>query len=164
MKDEIKGQNTLLSVHDLQVDYSSSGQTVKAVNGVSFDLENGQSLGLVGETGAGKTTIAKAILQVLPDHATKRTAGSIIFKGQDLMEIKEHEMQVIRGSQISMVFQDPMTALNPVMTVGEQIAEGIRHHQGLDKAHAKQEAIQMLETVGISRDRIDEYPHQFAYV
>ena len=78
------------------------------------------------------------------------------------MEIKEHELQNIRGSQISMVFQDPMTALNPVMTVGEQIAEGIRHHQGLDKAKAKQEAIKMLETVGISRDRIDEYPHQFS--
>lgn len=157
-----KNQDVLLSVQNLQVDYSSSGQTVRAVNGVSFDLNNGQSLGLVGETGAGKTTIAKAIMQILPDHATKRAEGTITFKGQNLMELREHELQNIRGSQISMVFQDPMTALNPVMTVGEQIAEGIRHHQGLDKAHAKQEAIKMLETVGISRDRIDEYPHQFS--
>lgn len=164
MKDETKNSDILLSVQNLQVDYSSNGQTVRAVNGVSFDLNNGQSLGLVGETGAGKTTIAKAIMQILPDHATKRAEGTITFKGQNLMELREHELQNIRGSQISMVFQDPMTALNPVMTVGEQIAEGIRHHQGLDKAHAKQEAIKMLETVGISRDRIDEYPHQFAHV
>lgn len=164
MKDETKNSDILLSVQNLQVDYSSNGQTVRAVNGVSFDLNNGQSLGLVGETGAGKTTIAKAILQILPDHSTKRAEGTITFKGKSLMEIKEHELQNIRGSQISMVFQDPMTALNPVMTVGEQIAEGIRHHQGLDKAKAKQEAIKMLETVGISRDRIDEYPHQFAHV
>ena len=162
MKDETKNSDILLSVQTLQVDYSSNGQTVRAVNGVSFDLNNGQSLGLVGETGAGKTTIAKAIMQILPDHATKRAEGTITFKGQNLMELREHELQNIRGSQISMVFQDPMTALNPVMTVGEQIAEGIRHHQGLDKAHAKQEAIKMLETVGISRDRIDEYPHQFS--
>ena len=162
MKDETKNSDILLSVQNLQVDYSSNGQTVRAVNGVSFDLNNGQSLGLVGETGAGKTTIAKAIMQILPDHATKRAEGTITFKGQNLMELREHELQNIRGSQISMVFQDPMTALNPVMTVGEQIAEGIRHHQGLDKAHAKQEAIKMLETVGISRDRIDEYPHQFS--
>ena len=162
MKDETKNSDILLSVQNLQVDYSSNGQTVRAVNGVSFDLNNGQSLGLVGETGAGKTTIAKAILQILPDHSTKRAEGTITFKGKSLMEIKEHELQNIRGSQISMVFQDPMTALNPVMTVGEQIAEGIRHHQGLDKAKAKQEAIKMLETVGISRDRIDEYPHQFS--
>ena len=162
MKDETKNSDILLSVQNLQVDYSSNGQTVRAVNGVSFDLNNGQSLGLVGETGAGKTTIAKAILQILPDHSTKRAEGTITFKGKSLMEIKEHELQNIRGSQISMVFQDPMTALNPVMTVGEQIAEGIRHHQGLDKAKAKQEAIKMLETVGISRDLIDDYPHQFS--
>lgn len=162
MKEENKNQDILLSVQDLQVDYSSSGQTVKAVNGVSFTLEHGQSLGLVGETGAGKTTIAKAIMQILPDHATKRVEGKIVFKGRDLVQLKEHDLQNIRGSQISMVFQDPMTALNPVMTVGEQIAEGIRHHQKLDKAHAKQEAVKMLETVGISRDRVDEYPHQFS--
>ena len=162
MSEKTNKQDILLSVQDLHVHYSSGGQIVKAVNGVSFELKNGQSMGLVGETGAGKTTIAKAILQILPDHSTKKTDGEIVFKGKNMITMKENELQHIRGSQISMVFQDPMTALNPVMTVGEQIAEGIRHHQGLDKSSAKREAIKMLETVGISRDRIDEYPHQFS--
>lgn len=162
MKDEKNMDKYILNVQDLNVNYSSGGRTVKAVNGITFDLESGASLGLVGETGAGKTTIAKAILQILPDHATKLVEGSIVFKGTDMLKIPDHEMQKIRGKEISMVFQDPMTALNPVMTVGEQIAEGLRHHQGLDKAHARQEAIKMLETVGISGDRADEYPHQFS--
>lgn len=162
MKDEKNMDNMILRVHDLKVNYSSGGQAVQAVNGVSFDLPSGASLGLVGETGAGKTTIAKAILRILPDHSTKLVEGSIAFKGTDMLTISEHEMQKIRGKEISMVFQDPMTALNPVMTVGEQIAEGLRHHQGLDKAHARREAIKMLETVGISADRADEYPHQFS--
>lgn len=162
MKDMTKKEDLFLSVRDLNVNYSSGGHVVKAVNGVSFDLKSGESLGLVGETGAGKTTIAKAIMQILPDHSTKLVDGSIVFKGKDILKVTEHEMQKIRGRDISMVFQDPMTALNPVMTVADQIAEGIRHHQGLNKAEAKLEAIKMLETVGISGDRADEYPHQFS--
>jgi peptide/nickel transport system ATP-binding protein len=101
-------------------------------------------------------------MQILPDHATRKVEGKIIFDGKSLTEIKEEELQHIRGGDISMVFQDPMTALNPIMTVGDQIAEGLRLHQGLDKAQAKQEAIRMLETVGISADRVDEYPYQFS--
>lgn len=161
MKSEVN-DSTLLSVRDLRVDYSSGGQTIKAVNGVSFDLEQGKALGLVGETGAGKTTIAKAIMGILPDHSTKAVTGSILYKGKDLITLTEREMQSVRGNEISMVFQDPMTALNPVLKVGDQIAEGIWHHQNMDKAHAKKEAIKMMETVGISSDRIDEYPHQFS--
>ncbi len=162
MNEERNNGQTLLSVRDLHVHYSSGGEMVKAVNGVSFDLEQGKSLGLVGETGAGKTTIAKAILQILPDHSTKLVEGEISFKGRDILKISEQEMQAVRGKEISMVFQDPMTALNPVMTVGDQISEGIWRHQKVSKAAARQEAIKMLETVGISRDRIDEYPHQFS--
>ena len=151
-----------LSIRDLKVNYSSGGATIEAVNRVSFDLERGVSLGLVGETGAGKTTISKAIMKILPDHATKLVQGEILFKDRDILTLGQREMQKIRGREIAMVFQDPMTALNPVMSVGDQIAEGIRHHQGMSKARAKQEAIKMLEIVGITGDRIDEYPHQFS--
>ena len=151
-----------LSIKDLKVEYSSGGNTINAVNGVSFSVKKGASLGLVGETGAGKTTIAKAIMGILPDHATQSVEGEIFFEGKDLLKLSENEMQSIRGKAISMVFQDPMTALNPIMTVSDQIAEGISKHQGLSKAEAKLAAIKMLETVGISADRADEYPYQFS--
>lgn len=159
---EKKKSDSFLSVRDLKVEYSSGGRTIRAVNGVSFELKKGSSLGLVGETGAGKTTIAKAIMQILPDHATQSVTGDIEFDGTKILEIDEQQLQKIRGKDISMVFQDPMTALNPILTVGDQIAEGIHHHQGLDKAQAHKAAIKMLETVGISADRADEYPHQFS--
>ena len=155
-------KENLLSIKDLRVEYASGGKTVQAVNGVSLDIPKGASLGLVGETGAGKTTIAKAIMRILPDHATKLVDGEIRFDGVSILEASDSQLQKIRGGDISMVFQDPMTALNPIMTVGDQIAEGIALHQHLDKAHAKQEAIRMLETVGISADRAGEYPHQFS--
>lgn len=155
-------RENLLSVQDLKVEYSSGGKIIKAVNGVSFSLNRGSSLGLVGETGAGKTTIAKAILRILPDHATRLVEGEVEFDGVKILEAPDSQLQKIRGGDISMVFQDPMTALNPIMTVGDQIAEGIQLHQHLDKAHARQEAIRMLETVGISADRAGEYPHQFS--
>ena len=151
-----------LSIHNLNVEYASGGKTIHAVNGVNLELERGATLGLVGETGAGKTTIAKAIMQILPDHATKSVSGEILFEGKDLLKTGEAALQKIRGKDISMIFQDPMTALNPVMTVGDQIAEGIRQHQGMNKAQAKREAVKMLETVGISGDRAEEYPHQFS--
>lgn len=154
--------NDFLSVKDLRVEYSSGGNTIHAVNGVTFSVRKGSSLGLVGETGAGKTTIAKSIMRILPDHATQSVEGEILFEGRDLLKISENDMQSIRGEAISMVFQDPMTALNPIMTVSDQIAEGISKHQGLDKAQAKLAAVKMLETVGISADRADEYPYQFS--
>ena len=155
-------KENLLSIKDLRVEYASGGKTIQAVNWVSLDIPKGASLGLVGETGAGKTTIAKAIMRILPDHATKLVDGEITFDGVSILEASDSQLQKIRGGDISMVFQDPMTALNPIMTVGDQIAEGIALHQHLDKAHAKQEAIRMLETVGISADRAGEYPHQFS--
>ena len=151
-----------LSVRDLVVRYSSGGVPVHAVNGVSFDLKPGTALGLVGETGAGKTTIAKTIMRILPDHSVRSVEGQIFYKGQDLLTAPETTMRTIRGKQISMIFQDPMTALNPVKTVVDQIAESIALHQKLGKREARDAAIEILKTVGISPDRAGEYPHQFS--
>jgi peptide/nickel transport system ATP-binding protein len=152
----------LLSIRNLEVEYSSSGSIIHAVNGVSFDVDAGTTLGLVGETGAGKTTIAKSILRILPDHATKAVRGEIYFSGQNLLKVPDADMRKVRGKRISMIFQDPMTSLNPVKTVINQIAESIRVHQKLDKAGANKKAVEILEMVGISADRADEYPHQFS--
>ena len=154
-----------LEVKDLVVEYMSDGQVVHAVNGVSLHLERGKTLGLVGETGAGKTTIAKSILRILPDVGCRIAGGEIHLEGQDMLKLPEHEMRKIRGNNISMIFQDPMTALNPVQRVGDQIAEVVRLHSD-DKSHAAAEkrAKEMLEIVGIPAERYYEYPHQFAYV
>ncbi len=161
--EQINNQNDLLlSVKDLVVEYSSNKKTIYAVNGVSFDLERGKTLGLVGETGAGKTTIAKAIMRILPQPPAKIRAGEVILDGEDLMQIKEDHMRSVRGSKISMVFQDPMTALNPVMQVGKQIAEVVKFHENISWAEAKKKAVAMLGMVGISEDRYHEYPHQFS--
>ncbi len=157
-----KENNVFLDVKDLVVQYTSDGEVVHAVNGVSFSLERGKTLALVGETGAGKTTIAKTILRILPDRAAKITGGSISLDGEDLLKLSENEMRKIRGSKISMVFQDPMTALNPTMRVGEQIAEAIRIHEHASKADAAKKATEMLEMVGITPERYGEYPHQFS--
>jgi len=154
--------NAFLAVRDLKVEYTSDGQIIHAVNGVSFDLNKGRTLGLVGETGAGKTTIAKAILRILPDRAAHIRSGEVFVDGQDLLKLPEEEMRKIRGSLISMVFQDPMTALNPTMRVGEQIAEVVIHHNDFTKAQAQERAAEMLEMVGIPRARYIEYPHQFS--
>ena len=159
--DEIKN-DTFLSVNNLVVEYTVEGEVIQAVNGVSFRLEKGKTLGLVGETGAGKTTIAKAILQILPDPPAKVRSGSIILDGQDLMTLKKKEMYRIRGSKISMIFQDPMTSLNPVLKIGNQISEVVQIHNYINKQEAKARAVQMLEMVGIPANRYDEYPHQFS--
>ncbi|MCD8128463.1 MAG: ABC transporter ATP-binding protein [Oscillospiraceae bacterium] len=160
---ETKKENKLLlSVRDLTVNYETKDETVHAVNGVSFDLNYGESIGLVGETGAGKTTIARSILRILPTPPAKLVRGEVTFDGHNLYQISEEEMRQIRGGRISMVFQDPMTALNPVKRVGWQIAEGIRYHEGLDQKQADEKAVEMLKLVGISPDRFREYPHQFS--
>ena len=155
-------QNAFLSVRDLVVEYRSEGQTVHAVNGVSFDLEKGKTIGLVGETGAGKTSIAKALLRILPDHSTQRADGTVWLNGQDIMALPESEMQKLRGRALSMIFQDPMTALNPVKTVADQIAEVVKLHSAVTKGEALERAKEMLGMVGISADRAGEYPHQFS--
>ena len=150
-----------LSVHDLVVEYKSDGKIVQAVNGISLTLDRGRTLGLVGETGAGKTTIAKSILRILPDVGARIVGGEVLLDGQDVLKLPEHEMRRIRGNTISMIFQDPMTALNPVQRVGEQIAEVVRLHSdpGTD---CEKRAKEMLEVVGIPAERYYEYPHQFS--
>jgi len=158
-------QNTdelLLSVDNIKVNYITKDETVEAVNGVSFKLNKGQTIGLVGETGAGKTTIARTILRILPTPPAKVIEGEVEFQGKKLVEISEEEMRKIRGDKISMVFQDPMTALNPVKRVGWQVAEAIRYHQDVSKKEADEKAIEMFRLVGISPDRFREYPHQFS--
>jgi oligopeptide/dipeptide ABC transporter ATP-binding protein len=149
-------------VRDLVVEYTAEGQVIHAVNGVSFDLERGKTFGLVGETGAGKTSIAKAILRILPDPPAKIRGGEIHLDGEDLLKISEKEMRKIRGRKVSMIFQDPMTALNPIMKVGEQIAEVIKLHHNITWREANKRAVKMLEMVGIPGDRCEEYPHQFS--
>ncbi len=151
-----------LSVQDIEVIYTSGGEIVHAVNGVSFDLERGETLGLVGETGAGKTTIAKAILRILPNPPAKFLGGKILLEGDDLSQKSESEMLKVRGDRIAMIFQDPMTALNPLMTVGEQITEVLLLHNDYGKHEAVQKAKEMLELVGIPGERFVEYPHQFS--
>lgn len=155
-------KEAFISIRDLVVEYQSEGQIVHAVNGVSFDLEKGRTIGLVGETGAGKTSIAKALLRILPDHATRKCSGTVWLNGQDIMQMPEVEMQKLRGRTLSMIFQDPMTALNPVKTVANQIAEVVKLHENVGKAEALNKAKAMLGMVGISADRSGEYPHQFS--
>jgi oligopeptide/dipeptide ABC transporter ATP-binding protein len=159
----MKNENgAFLSVKDLVVEYTTEGRVIHAVNGVSFNLERGRTLGLVGETGAGKTSIAKAILRILPDPPAKIRGGEIRLEGEDLLKISEKEMRKIRGRKVSMIFQDPMTALNPIMKVGEQIAEVIKLHNDITWWEANERAVKMLEMVGIPGDRWEEYPHQFS--
>ena len=151
-----------LSIHNLIVEYSSGGEEVQAVNGIDLELKKGETLGLVGETGAGKTTIAKAILRILPTPPAKIISGQIKLDGTDLLTLSEHEMQKIRGNKIAMIFQDPMTALNPTMTVGEQINEVVLRHNHISSEAATKRTIEMLEMVGIAAVRFHDYPHQFS--
>ena len=160
---QAKNEGAFLQVKDLVVEYTSEGDIVHAVNGVSFELEHGKTLGLVGETGAGKTSIAKTILRILPEFNAAIKQGTVILDGEDLYQISEAKMETIRGAKISMIFQDPMTALNPVKTVGDQIFEAIYlHNDGISKKDAMERAMQMLEMVNIQRERYFEYPHQFS--
>ena len=159
---QMEDRETLLTIDDLYVEYTTNDEAVKAVNGVSFSLKRGETLGLVGETGAGKTTIAKAILRILPNPPAKVASGTIVFDNTDLRDLSEVQMRKIRGREISMIFQDPMTALNPVMSVGKQIAEAVQVHRKCSWNEAEKEAKKALELVGIPEDRYHEYPHQFS--
>ena len=157
-----KQNDMLLQVKDLRVYYTAGGEIINAVNGVDLEVRRGETLGLVGETGAGKTTIAKSIMRILPDPPAKIGGGEIYLDGQELLHLPEKKMQEIRGKKISMIFQDPMTALNPVFTVGEQIEEVIMLHEKVNRGEAAVKAQQMLELVGIPGDRSGDYPHQFS--
>lgn len=154
----------VLEIKNLHVSFDTYGGTVKAVRGVEFDLHKGETIAIVGESGCGKSVTSQSIMRLIPKATGRIADGSILFKGNDLTKLKESEMRKIRGSEISMIFQDPMTALNPTITVGEQITEGIMQHTKATKQQAKQKAVEMLELVGISspKERLKQYPHQFS--
>ena len=154
----------MLEIKDLSVIYETDLETVYAVNGVTLSLEKGATLGLVGETGAGKTTLALTLMRLLPERTGKVTSGSIPFEGENVVELPEANMRKIRGDKIAMIFQDPMTSLNPVLTVGEQIAEALYVHNdsGRSKEEIEARVDETLTLVGIPPARKHEYPHQFS--
>ena len=151
-----------LEIKDLVVEYRTFDGTVHALNGMNLQIEKGKTLGLVGETGAGKTTTGLAILRLIPDPPGVIIGGEIRLNGESIFAKTEKEMQKIRGKAVSMIFQDPMTSLNPVLSVERQIAEVIEHHEKATQEQAYQKARQMLELVGIPGSRGSEYPHQFS--
>lgn len=157
-----ENKKAVVEVNDLVVHYETDDGIVEAVNNVSFSINKGEVLGLVGETGAGKTTIALSLMKLLPVPPSHVIQGSIKLNGEDILKKSNREMQKIRGKAVSMIFQDPMTALNPVKYVGDQIAEVIELHEKCSKKDAMLKACDMLKTVGILPDRYKEYPHQFS--
>ena len=156
-------KNNILEINNLCVEYRTDEGICKAVNKLSLELKKGESLGLVGETGAGKTTVALSIMQLVPDPPGVITQGEIKYCGNDLLKMTEKQMRKIRGKDLSMIFQDPMTALNPIDTVGYQIYEVLKlHNKRKSKAELIKMACDMMETVGIPAERYHEYPHQFS--
>jgi peptide/nickel transport system ATP-binding protein len=153
----------LLSVEDLQVHFATEDGLVRAVDGVSFELERGKVLGIVGESGSGKSVTAMTVMGLTRD-VNSRFGGKVVYKGRDLLELPEAEMQEYRGNEIGMIFQDPMTSLNPVYRIGEQIVEAIQAHQKIDRRAARTRAIELLRQVGIPNpeSRVDDFPHQFS--
>ncbi len=154
----------LLSVRDLRVEFAMRGGSVHAVDGVSFDIRGEEVFAVVGESGSGKSVTASAILGLVPSPPGRITSGEILWRGEDLLKLDDDELRRIRGSEIAMIFQDPMTSLNPVYTIGHQIVEMLRLHQKLDKKGARARAAEVLSLVGIPRaqERMDDYPHQFS--
>lgn len=153
---------SVVEVKNLTVHYETDDGIVEAVNNVSFHIDKGEVLGLVGETGAGKTTIALSLMKLLPVPPSHVIDGTVLLDGQDVSKLNEHQMRKLRGSTVSMIFQDPMTALNPVKYVGDQIAEVILLHDKCSKKDAMLKACEMMKTVGITPERYKEYPHQFS--
>jgi peptide/nickel transport system ATP-binding protein len=154
--------NLVLDIRNLVVHYETEDADVHAVNGIDIQVGKRRTLGLVGETGAGKTTTARAILNLVPNPPGKIKSGEIFLDGQDVLKMSASELEKMRGNEVAMIFQDPMTALNPVMTVGDQIGESIELHQHVSKKEAFEMAKQMLRTVGITESRAYDYPHQFS--
>lgn len=157
-------KENILDVNNLHVSFKTRNGEITAVKGVSFSLKKGETLAIVGESGSGKSVTAKSIMRLLPKQSAVIPQGEIKFEGKDLLELSLKDMQQVRGSKISMVFQDPMTSLNPTMKIGKQIMEGLKKHQTLTKSEARQRALEMLELVGIpnAKKRLDAYPHQFS--
>src|SRR5918998_1950365 len=158
------GGENILEVKDLEISFSTYAGEVQAVRGVTFDLRRGETLAIVGESGSGKSVTAKSIMRLLPEANSIVKGGEVIFEGQDLLKLSEQQMQKIRGSNIAMVFQDPMTSLDPTMKIGRQIEESLTKHLGLSGQRARERAVELLTMVGIPNpeDRIKQYPHQFS--
>lgn len=154
--------NDLLQIKNLRVEYHTNDGVVRAVEDLDLTIRRGETLGLVGETGAGKTTTALSIIRLVPDPPGKIMQGEILFKGEDLLKMRTEQIRRIRGNKISMIFQDPMTSLNPVLGVGFQIEETIMLHQKLRRKQAQERALEMLRLVGIPPERSVDYPHQFS--
>ncbi|WP_043933045.1 ABC transporter ATP-binding protein [Bacillus sp. EB01] len=154
----------VLEVKDLSISFHTFGGEVQAIRGVSFDLKRGETLAIVGESGSGKSVTTKAIMSLLPAGNSEIKSGQILFDGKDLVKLSDKKMQNIRGKDISMIFQDPMTSLNPTMTVGKQIMEPLIKHQKMSKGAARERALQLLQLVGIPKpeQRVKQYPHQFS--
>ena len=153
---------SLLEIKNLTIHYVTEQATYRAVNDISLSLEEGETLGLVGETGAGKTTTALGILNLIPNPPGKIIDGEILFRGEDVTKMKDAALRKIRGNEISMIFQDPMTALNPVIRIGDQISEAIRLHENCSRAEAMRRSLEMLQMVGIGSERSSNYPHELS--
>lgn len=158
----MENKKLLLDIQDLTIHYITESGNVHAVENLNLTLEHGENLGFVGETGAGKTTTALGIMGLVPNPPGKVMGGKILFEGEDLLKKSERQMRDIRGGKIAMIFQDPMTSLNPVVTVGIQISEALVAHQNLSEAEAEKKAMEMLEKVQIPGQRYREYPHEFS--
>jgi oligopeptide transport system ATP-binding protein len=154
----------LLSVRDLKVEFRTEGTTIRAVDGVSFDLRRGGTLGIVGESGSGKSVTCKTLMQLIPTPPGRIAGGTAMFEGRDLLRMSTRQMRQLRGNEISMIFQDPMTSLNPYLKVSRQLTEVLELHQGMGRAEARRHALDMLEQVGIPDPSraFDQYPHQFS--
>lgn len=157
-------EKTLLEVRKLEVEFKTRRGTALVLNGVDFDVRHGETLCVVGESGCGKSMTALALMRLIPSPPGRVRSGQVLFHGEDLLTADEGRMRDVRGNRISMIFQEPMTSLNPVFTVGDQISESLRLHAGLDAQHARVRAIEMLRQVGIPAPerRVDEYPHQMS--
>jgi oligopeptide transport system ATP-binding protein len=155
---------TLLEVKGLETRFFTQDGVVKAVNGISYNLNEGETLAIVGESGCGKSVSVMSLMRLIPEPPGKITAGEADFMGRDLLKLSKDDIRQVRGKEIAMVFQDPMTSLNPVLTIGRQITEALELHMGMDKHQAKSRAIELLEMVNIpeAAQRIDDYPHQFS--
>lgn len=155
---------TILEVKGLKTQFFTQDGIVNAVNGVSYRVDEGETVGIVGESGCGKSVSVLSVMRLIPQPPGKIVGGQVIFEGRDLLKLSEDEMRQVRGNKISMVFQDPMTSLNPVLTIARQMTEGMELHLGLDHQQARKRAVELLEMVNIpqAKDRIDDYPHQFS--
>lgn len=154
----------LLEVKGLRTQFFTQDGVVNAVNGISYTLDEGETLGIVGESGCGKSVGVMSLIRLIPSPPGKIVGGEVLFDGKDLLKISDNEIRSIRGHKIGMIFQDPMTSLNPVLTIGRQITEALQLHMGMNNAQARARAVELLELVGIpsAADRLDDYPHQFS--